>query len=83
MRSDRGGEFLSNEFKAFCAENGIQRQLTAPYTPQQNGVLERKNRTIVEMARSLLKGKELPNYFWAEAVATSVYLLNLSPTKAV
>ena len=83
MRSDRGGEFLSEEFKTYCVENGIQRQLTAPYTPEQNGVAERKNRTVVEMARSLLKEKDLPNYFWAEAVATSVHLLNISPTKAV
>ena len=57
--------------------------MTAPYTPEQNGVAERKNRTVVEMARSLLKGKHLPNQFWAEAVATAVYLLNISPTKAV
>jgi transposase InsO family protein len=63
--------------------NGIKRQLTASYTPQQNGVAERKNRTIVEMAKSMLKGKGLPNMFWAEAVATAVYLLNRSPTKAV
>ena len=83
LRSDRGGEFLSNEFKIFCAEKGIQRQLTAPYIPEQNGVAERKNRTVVEMARSLLKEKDLPNYFWAEAVATTVHLLNISPTRAV
>lgn len=63
--------------------NGIKRQLTASYTPQQNGVAERKNRTIVEMAKSFLKGKGLPNMFWAEAVATAVYLFNRSPTKAV
>jgi transposase InsO family protein len=83
LRTDRGGEFLSNEFNHFCEENGIRRELTAPYTPEQNGVAERKNRTVVEMARSLLKAKELPNQYWAEAVATSVYLLNISPTKAV
>jgi transposase InsO family protein len=63
--------------------NGIKRHITASYTPQQNGVAERKNRTIVEMAKSMLKGKGLPNMFWAEAVATAVYLLNRSPTKAV
>lgn len=83
LRTDRGGEFLSNEFNHFCEENGIRRELTAPYTPEQNGVAERKNRTVVEMARSLLKGKGMPNCYWAEAVATAVYLLNLSPTKAV
>ena len=61
LRIDRGGEFLSNDFKSYCVEHGIHRELTAPYTPQQNSVTERKNRSIVEMARSLLKGKELPN----------------------
>ncbi|KAH0779714.1 hypothetical protein KY290_006141 [Solanum tuberosum] len=64
-------------------ESGIHRELATPYTPEQNGVAERKNRTVVEMARSMLQAKGLPNHFWAEAVATSVHLLNLSPTKAV
>lgn len=83
LRTDRGGEFVSNEFDSYCDENGIFRELTAPYTPEQNGVAERKNRTVVEMARCMLKVKGLPNSFWAEAVATAVYLLNISPTKAV
>ena len=83
LRTDRGGEFLSHEFVEFCEEQGLHRELTAPYTPEQNGVAERKNRSVVEMARSLLKAKELPNVFWAEGVATAVYLLNLSPTKVV
>jgi hypothetical protein len=83
LRTDRGGEFTSSEFNLFCEENGIRRELTTPHTPEQNGVAERKNRTIVEMARSMLQARGLSNQFWAEAVATSVYLLNLSPTKAV
>ena len=83
LRTDNGGEFCSNDFDAFCEELGIYKQLTAPYTPEQNGIAERKNRTIVEMARSMLKARGLPNQFWAEAVATSVYLRNISPTKAV
>ncbi|KAL4354891.1 hypothetical protein GQ457_06G009200 [Hibiscus cannabinus] len=62
---------------------GIRRELTAAYTPEQNGLAERKNRIVVEMARSLLKAKTLSNDFWAEAIATDVYLLNISPTKAV
>lgn len=57
--------------------------MTAPYTPEQNGIAERKNRTVVEMARSMLKSKNLPNQFWAEAIHTAVYLLNISPTRAV
>ncbi|KAL4353579.1 hypothetical protein GQ457_06G019510 [Hibiscus cannabinus] len=81
--TDRGGEFMSKEFNLFCEDNGIRRELTIPYTPEQNGVAERKNRTVVEMARSMLQARRLSNQFWAEAVATSVYLLNLSPTRAV
>ncbi|KAM7516070.1 hypothetical protein LguiA_005653 [Lonicera macranthoides] len=62
---------------------GIEHQLTAPYTPQQNGVVERKNRTIMEMARCLLHDKGLPKEFWAEAANTAVFLLNRLPTKAL
>ncbi|KAA3467332.1 Retrovirus-related Pol polyprotein from transposon TNT 1-94 [Gossypium australe] len=66
-------------FKKF---KGVHRELTTPYTPQQNGVAKHKNRTIVEMARSLLKSKGLPDKFWVENVVV-VYLLNLSSTKTV
>ena len=83
LRSDRGGEYTSNLFKDFCKEQGIIHQLTASYTPQQNGVAERKNRTILDMARSMVKGKHLPRTFWAEAVLCAVYLLNRCPTKSV
>ena len=58
-------------------------QTTTRYTPQQNGVAERKNETIMNMARTLLKEKSLSNIFWAEAVACSDYLLNRSPTKSL
>ena len=61
--TDRGGEFTSNEFNAYCKERGIKRDLTVAHTPQQNGVVERKNRTVVEMVRSMLKGRGLPNTF--------------------
>lgn len=83
MRSDRGGEFTSNEFKEYCETNGLHRPLTLPYSPQQNGVAERKNRTILNMARSMLKSKKMPKEFWAEAVDCAVYLLNRSPTRSV
>ncbi|MCF8701902.1 DDE-type integrase/transposase/recombinase, partial [Corynebacterium sp. MC-10] len=83
MRSDRGGEFTSREFQNFCEKHGIRRPLTVPRSPQQNGVAERKNRTILDMARSMLKSKNLPKEFWAEAVACAVYLLNRSPTRSV
>ena len=63
FRTDRGGEFLSKEFLQYCEEAGITRQFTAPYSPQQNGVVERRNRTMIEMARSLLKERNLPINF--------------------
>ena len=83
FRTDRGGEFGSNDFKTFCEENGIKRHYTAPYTPQQNGVVERRNRTVVEMARSCLKEMKLPCMLWGEAVRHSIYLLNRLPTRAL
>ncbi|KAJ0502796.1 putative RNA-directed DNA polymerase [Helianthus annuus] len=83
FRTDRGGEFCSNEFNAFCEEHGIRRELSEPHTPQHNGVVERKNRTIMGMARSMLKERSLPNYLWAEAVATAVHAINRAPTSAV
>jgi len=83
LRSDRGGEFTSNEFAIFCKRNRIHRELTAPYTPQQNGMAERKNGTVVEMARRMMTTTSRPKNFWAEAIATVVYVLNISLTKAV
>ncbi|KAM1709691.1 hypothetical protein ACFXTN_000166 [Malus domestica] len=83
LRSDRGGEFTSTEFNAFCESIGMERQLTVSYTPQQNGVAKRKNRTIVEMAKSMLHEKDLPYKLWGEAVNTTVYLLNRCPTSAL
>ena len=59
--SDKEQEFLSSEFLDFCDDNGIKRHLTAPFTPEKNGVVQRKNRTIVEMARNMLKQKGFPN----------------------
>ncbi|XP_019233115.1 PREDICTED: uncharacterized protein LOC109213738 [Nicotiana attenuata] len=76
LRSDKGGEFTSNEFNDFCQSHGIRRPLTVPYSPQQNGVAERKNRTILNVARCMLKAKSMPKEFWAEAVSCAVYLNN-------
>ena len=70
LRSDRGGEFSSNEFLELCKFHGIKKHFTTRYTPQQNGVAKRKNRTIMEMARSMLKAKNLSNECWAEASST-------------
>jgi len=83
LRTDRGGEFTSQDFTNFCGVNGIRRQLTAAYTPQQNGVAERKNQTIMNMVRCMLSGKQVPNTFWPEAVNWTVHILNRSPTFAV
>ncbi|MCO5576629.1 hypothetical protein L7F22_030444 [Adiantum nelumboides] len=83
IRSDRGGEFLSENFARWCKSEGIRRQLTTPYTPPQNGVVERKNRTIMEMARAMLAHASLPRSCWAEACNTAVYIQNRSPTHAL
>jgi len=76
VRTDRGGEFNSTIFTVFCNQAGIKH-------PQQNGVVERRNQTVVEMARCMLKSMKVPPEFWGEAVATAVYVLNRSPTKSL
>ncbi|CAL8154967.1 unnamed protein product [Prunus armeniaca] len=83
LRSDRGGEYTSTEFLQFCDEVGLERQLTVAYSPQQNGVAERKNRTIVEMSKAMMNEEKLPYMFWGEAVNTTVYIQNRCPTKAL
>ncbi|XP_050889637.1 uncharacterized protein LOC127094920 [Lathyrus oleraceus] len=83
LRSDRGKEYTSNEFHKFCEDEGVEIQLTVGYTPQQNDVSERKNQTVMEMAKSMLLEKGSPKTFWPEAVNTAVYLLNRCPTKVV
>jgi hypothetical protein len=83
LRSDNGGEYDSKEFRMYCEEQGIVCHLTAVYTPQQNGVAERLNRTLLERVRSMLSQSGLPHVFWAEAVNTAAYLVNLSPSSAI
>ncbi|MBW0478904.1 hypothetical protein O181_018619 [Austropuccinia psidii MF-1] len=78
--SDRGSEFLNNQFKELSEECGFIHFFSPPETPQHNGYAERANRTILEKARCLLNPTNLPKSFWAEAVNTAVFLLNLSPT---
>ena len=79
LRSDNGGEYTSHEFRVFCESRGIRREFTAPYTPVQNGVAERMNRTIQDRVVSMLHHANLPQGFWAEAVRTAVHVINLSP----
>lgn len=78
-----GGKFCSFEFRSYCYEVGIQRNYTAPYTPQKNGVVERRFRTIATMVRSLLRGSNMPPYMWGEADRHSIYILNRLPTKVL
>ena len=80
LRTDNGGEYVSSEFKNFCSQKGIARQYTTPYTPAQNGVAERMNRTIQERVTSMLSTAHLPQEFWGEAVMTAIYIINRSPS---
>jgi transposase InsO family protein len=75
LRTDNGGEYTSDEFDNFCQHEGIKRQFTTAYTPQQNGVAERMNRTLLEKTRAMLKAAGLGKSFWAEAVNTACYVI--------
>ena len=73
---------MSSEFQNFLKTEGVRHELTVPETPEQNGVAERQNRTLVESARTMLIQAKLPQKFWVEAMNTAAYLHNRSPTKA-
>ena len=79
LRSDGGGEYLSNEFSNFLTSHGIKRQFTCRYTPQQNGVAERKNKHIAEVARALMAEKSMPKLFLSEAVHTACIYYEQNP----
>ena len=76
LRFDRGGEFVSNEFNEFCNERGIRRQMSAPRTPQQNGIAERRKRSIIDCERTLMIEKNVSRKYWREAVSTAIHTLN-------
>ena len=80
IRSDRGGEYEA-PFGDFCSQHGIIHQTTAPYSPQQNGVVELKNRTLKEMMNALLLSFGLPQNLWGEATLSVNYILNRIPQK--
>ncbi|KAL0667809.1 hypothetical protein Bca4012_030513 [Brassica carinata] len=81
LRSDNGGEYTSNAFKQHLAKCGMIHQNSCPYTPQQNGVAERKNRHLMEVARSMMFHTNVPKRFWGDAVLTACYLINRIPTR--
>ena len=74
---------MSNKFEDYLKKEGIRHEYTIPMTPEQNGVSERMNRTLVEKVRSMLIDSKLHQCFWAEALSTALYLLNRSPTKSL
>ena len=83
LRTNNGLEYLSEEFNEFCKDNGIRRHKTVRLTPQQNGLAERMNRTILERVRCMLSNAKLANSFWGEAVNTACYLINRCPSSAI
>ena len=83
LRSDRGGEYLSYEFGSHLRQCGIVSQLTPPGTPQRNGVSERRNRTLLDMVRSMMSLADLPLSFWGYALETAAFTLNRAPSKSV
>jgi hypothetical protein len=76
IRSDNGAEFKNSQIEGFLEDEGIKHEFSSPYTPQQNGVVERKNRTLLDMTRTMLDEYKTPDRFWAEAINTACYSIN-------
>jgi transposase InsO family protein len=74
LSSDNGGEYTSNEFGIFCRDVDIKRDLTTRYNPQQNGVAERNNGTIMEVVKTMIHDQDLPMHLWDEASRTTIYV---------
>jgi hypothetical protein len=83
LRTDNGSEYVNNHFTSYYTTQGIQMQHIVPYTPQQNGVAERKNHTLKEMANCMIQSKGLSLKYWAEAINCENYIVNHTPTKAL
>ncbi|KAI0516541.1 hypothetical protein KFK09_009218 [Dendrobium nobile] len=83
LRSDGGGEFTSQAFWSYLAQHGINQQISCPYTPEQNGIAERKHRHLIELTRTLLHSASLPNSFWGDVVSTANYLINRLPSSTI
>lgn len=83
LRCDNGGEYVGREFRRFCKQKGIKIEYTVPYSPEQNGVSERMNRTLVEKVRSMLEDCGIGKEFWGPAIQTAAFLVNRSPASAI
>jgi transposase InsO family protein len=83
FRSNNGGEYISKGFKGFLKAHGIEKQTSTPYRPQQNGVAEHANRTLVEMVRNMLHAQNLKKSLWAEAVVNAAYTRTRCPSRAL
>ena len=81
LRSDRGEEYFSNKFSEFCAVHGIIHKRTPPYSPQSNGIAERKNHTLTDLVNAMLEITGLSKEWWGEAILTACHILNRVPTK--
>jgi transposase InsO family protein len=76
IHSDNGTKFKNTKIATFCASLGLKHQFSSPYVPQQNGIIERKNRTLVELARTMLDEHRTPMRFWAKAINTACHVSN-------
>jgi transposase InsO family protein len=83
LKTNNGGEYVNNNFTSYCTTHGIQMQYTIPYTLQQNGVAERKNHALKEMASCMIQSKGLSLKYWEEAINCENYILNHTRTKAL
>ncbi|KRY11615.1 Retrovirus-related Pol polyprotein from transposon TNT 1-94 [Trichinella patagoniensis] len=83
LRTDNGREYVNQRLRNFLREKEIEHQFSSPYAPQKNGVAERKNRALVEMAKCMLTDAKLPECFWGEAVCTAAYLQNRLPSRSI
>ena len=83
LQIDNGKELINEKLKKLAAEEGVTIETSAPYSPSQNGVAERFNRTLLELARAMLISKNLPSFLWDKAVAHAAYLCNPAPTQVL
>lgn len=83
LRIDNGTEYFNEVLGSFLREKGIHHQSTCVDTPQQNGVVERKNKHLLEVSRAIMFSMHVPKYFWSDAVLTALYLINRMPTRVL